>query len=161
MRLLLVALCSVCLSASAEDDASARLPALTRFNTEVERVVKHYYPDARIEPAKHGIAFEFNARKFMIHHASKTGEWQDAREEKGPQKGGVLCEMELRAGKWAGAAIVPQTFDYHYFKLLLLAPYSKKHDCCLMVRLSYPSDAKADFIESLSSLANEFEKHLE
>ncbi len=56
---------------------------------------------------------------------------------------------------------MPQTFDYHYFKLLLLAPYSKKYDCCLIVKLSYPSDAKADFIESLSNLANEFEKRLE
>lgn len=161
MRLLILALCSVCLSASAEDHASAKLPALTGFNAEVERVVKHYYPDVRIEPEKHGIAFEFNTRTFMIHHALKTGEWQDARQEKGPQKGGILCEMELHAGKWAGAAVVPQTFDYRYFKVLLLAPYSNKYDCCLVVRLIFPSDARSDFIEALAKLSNDFEKYLE
>src|SRR5262249_7173491 len=72
--------------------------------------------------------FEARARPFMVHEQLKTGEWQDARETIGPQRGGVVGDMELRSGKYLGAAVVPQAFDKRYFTLLVMAPYSDARD---------------------------------
>src|SRR5438034_7173328 len=58
-----------------------------------------------------------------VHEPLKTGEWQDARETIGPQRGGVVGNMELRTGKYLGAAAVPQAFDKRYFTLQVMAPY--------------------------------------
>ena len=69
------------------------------------------------------IHFEARTRRFMVHEPLKTGEWQHARETIGPQRGGVVGNMELRAGKYLGAAAVPQAFDKRYFTLQVTAPY--------------------------------------
>ena len=58
----------------------------------------------------------------IVHEPLKTGEWQDARETIGPQRGGVVGNMELRTGKYLGAAAVPQAFDKRYFTLQVMAP---------------------------------------
>src|SRR3989454_4419809 len=49
------------------------------------------------------IHFEARTRRFMVHEPLKTGEWQHARETIGPQRGGVVGNMELRTGKYLGA----------------------------------------------------------
>jgi len=59
----------------------------------------------------------------IVHEPLKTGEWQHARETIGPQRGGVVGNMELRTGKYLGAAAVPQAFDKRYFTLQVMAPY--------------------------------------
>ncbi len=69
--------------------------------------------------------------------------------------------MSLRKGRYMGAAIVPQTFDKRYLQLLVMAPYSLKHDAHLYVHLSYPANARPDFLMEFTGLANDFEPHLE
>ena len=107
---------------------------------------------------KDRIHFEYNTRVFVIHEALKTGEWQDPREERGPNKGGILGEILLRPGRYEGAAVAPQIFDKRYFKVLLLAPFSEKCDCHLHVRLYYPGDAKEDFLKEFQQLIDGFAK---
>jgi len=51
----------------------------------------------------------------MVHEQLRTGEWQDAHETIGPQRGGVVGTMDWRSGKYLGAAAVPQAFDERYF----------------------------------------------
>jgi hypothetical protein len=135
-------------------------PDLKPLVGEVRKLVQKHYPKAKVTQEDQTIQFELNTRKFMIHEPTLTGEWQDAREEIGPQKSGIYCEIELRAGEYMGMAVVPQSFDKRYFTLLLMAPYSKKLDHHLYIHLKYPRDVPKEFLEEFERLVNAFERHV-
>jgi hypothetical protein len=137
-------------------------PDLTRLSKQLEKLVVKHYPKAEYywtcdERTMH---FEHNTRVFMIHEPDKLGDLQDAREERGPRKGGILCDIEVREGKYHGAADVPQEFDKRYFTLYLAAPYSKKLNRHLYIRLKYPKDVSEDFLKEFKQLVNGFDKSL-
>jgi hypothetical protein len=138
---------------AADDSPKPDLKALT---AEVRKVVEKHYPAAKVTLQGQTIHFEFNTRKFLIHEALLTGEWQDAHEETGPQKGGIFGDLELREGRYGGMAVVPQSFDKRYFTLLLMAPYSKKMDHHLYVHLKYPQDVPKEFLTDFERLVNGF-----
>lgn len=140
------------------DDASK--PDLKPLKREVQKLVEKYYPKAKVTLKDDTIWFEFNTRKFMIHEPLLTGEWQDAFEEIGPQKGGIVGSIELRAGEYGGMAAVPQSFDKHYFVVLLTAPHSKKLNHHLLVHLKYPRDASKEFLKEFNHLVDGFDKYV-
>jgi hypothetical protein len=133
---------------------------LKRLHVEVRKLVEKHYPNGKVTLKNQTIHFEFNARKFMIHEPLLSGEWQNAHEELGPQKGGIYGDIELRVGEYMGQANVPQTFNKHYFTLLLLAPYSQKNNQHLYVHLKYPGDVPKEFLEAFKGLANGFEAYV-
>ncbi|HYS53472.1 MAG TPA: hypothetical protein VER58_06900 [Thermoanaerobaculia bacterium] len=135
---------------------SSQSPNLERLLTAVQKLVNSYYPKAQVTLDGQVIHFESNTRKFMIHEPLLTGEWQDAREETGPQKSGIYGDVELRSGVYAGQAGVPQTFDKRYFTLLVMAPYDPVHDQHLYVRVKYPYDISHRFLEDFRRLVNQF-----
>jgi hypothetical protein len=135
-------------------------PDLNPLFEEVRALVVKYYPKADVNRKDQTIHLEFNTRKFMIHEPLLTGEWQDAHEETGPQKGGIYGDIELRAGQYGGMAIAPQSFDKRYFTLALTAPYSKKLDHHLYVHLKYPRDVSKEFLKEFERLVDGFEKHV-
>ena len=137
------------------------IPALKKFYSELRGLVRRHYPHATSHLLKDTIHFEHDTRVFIVHEPLKTGEWQDPWEERGPKPGGILCDLELRKGKYGGAAAVPQTFDKRYFTVWLLAPYSAKHDCHLYVHLYYPRDVSAEFLNQFGELVRDFEKHMD
>jgi hypothetical protein len=126
---------------------------------EVKKLVHKHYPKAEATLTDGTIYFASNTRKFMIHTALLTGEWQDAHEEVGPQKGGIHATIELRPGQYGGMAAAPQSFDYRYFTLWLDAPYSKKLDHHLYIHMKYPRDVPKEFLEGFKRLTQEFDKH--
>jgi hypothetical protein len=138
--------------------APAAHPDLKPLVAEVSALVTRHYPKAIVTRDNQTIRFEFSTRKFMLHEPLKTGEWQDAHEEVGPQKGGVWGWMELRDGKYNGQAILPQAFDKRYFVLNVIAPYSKKLDRHLYVHLKHPRDADRAFLRDFDTLVNTFDK---
>ena len=162
MRFPLVGLALGCLFAAsgraAADDAPR--PDLKPLLEEVRKVVQKHYPKAEVTLKDETIHFEFNTRKFTIHEALLTGEWQDAHEEVGPQKGGIHGDLELRAGPYGGMAVVPQSFDKRYFTVLLLAPYSRAIDHHLYIHLKYPRDVPKGFVKDFEGLAEGFDKHV-
>ncbi len=125
---------------------------------QLDALFRRYYPNVASETSNDAIHFEYNTRVFLIHEPLKTGEWQDAREVRGPNRGGIVCDIELRKGRYFGAAAVPQTFDKRYFKLWIAAPYSVSRDQHLFVHLSYPADVKTDFLERFSGVVAGFAK---
>jgi hypothetical protein len=162
-RLRFVILATGCLLVGAgrtwADDAPK--PDLKPLVTEVRELVEKHYPKATVTLKEQTIHFEFNTRKFMIHELTRIGdEWQDAREELGPQPGGIYGDIELQPGKYGGAAVAPQSFDKRYFTLLLMAPYSKKLDHHLYIHLKYPRDVPKDFLKEFERLVDGFEKHV-
>lgn len=135
-------------------------PDMKPLLTEVQKLVKKYYPDAVVTLKDQTIYFKHNLRKFMIHEPLLSGEWQDAYETFGPQKGGIQGSIQLVSGQYGGQAVVPQAFDKRYFVSLLLAPYSKKLNHHAYVHLDYPRDASKEFVNAFEALINGFEKHV-
>jgi len=162
IRLPFVGLALCCLLGAARRTAAddAPKPDLKPLLKEVRKVVEKHYPKATVTLKDQTIHFEFNTRKFMIHEPTLTGEWQDAHEEPGPQKGGIYADIELRAGQYMGMATVPQSFDKRYFTLLLTAPHSRKLDHHLYIHLKYPRDVPKDFLKEFERLVDGFEKHV-
>jgi hypothetical protein len=162
MRLPFVGLALCCLLGAARRTAAddAPKPDIKPLLKEVRKVVEKHYPKATVTLKDQTIHFEFNTRKFMIHEPTLTGEWQDAHEEPGPQKGGIYADIELRAGQYMGMATVPQSFDKRYFTLLLTAPHSRKLDHHLYIHLKYPRDVPKDFLKEFERLVDGFEKHV-
>jgi hypothetical protein len=134
---------------------------LTPLSKKLEKLVVKHYPDASYYMRCDGsLHFEHRTRIFMIHQPDKFGEWQDACEEPGPKNGGILCTIELRDGKYNGAAVVPQEFDLRYFTLYLAAPYSKKLDQHLYVQLKCPKDVSKEFLKEFNRLVKDFDRTL-
>ena len=144
--------------APAEDPPTLDLKPL---RDEIQKLVVKQYPKATVTMKDQTIRIEFNLRTFMIHEPLLTGEWQDAHEESGPQKGGVLALIELRSGQYGGQAAVPQAFDKRYFVHYLMAPYSKKLDHHLYVHLKCPHDAPKEFLKDFARLMEGFDRYVE
>jgi hypothetical protein len=159
-RLVAVAIFCPAITASLARAGEVPKPDLTAFSRDMRSLVTKYYPEASVTLQDQRIHFEYRAREYMIHEPNKMGEWQDARPEKGPTRGGIYGDVSLRPGRYEGTAEVPQLIDERYFKLLLLAPYSRKLDHHLYVRLEYPSEASKDFLREFESLVNNFEATL-
>ncbi len=145
---------SLAVASGFADDPPAQEQTIKRLYPELDRLFRRYYPNVESRVAGDAIHFAYKTRVFLVHEPLKTGEWQDAREIEGPDRGGILCDIESRKGPYAGAAVVPQTFDKRYFKLLVMAPYSSGHDEHLYVHLYFPADASDDFLHEFGKLVS-------
>jgi hypothetical protein len=128
-------------------EAAEAPPALTRLYSRLRPVFERRYPEVRSQQEKDSIEFAQDTRTFLIHTRLKTGEWQEAREVKGPNRQGVLCSIELRRGKYNGAAVLPQTFDQRYFQTLVMSVPSPDEAAYFYVHLSYPDEVDPGFLK--------------
>ena len=108
----------------AEPEAAAASPVLTDLMSRLRPVLQRYYPTARSQVRGNLLEFEHETRVFLVHIPLKTGEWQEAREIRGPNHGGILCTIDLRDGRYDGPAVLPQTFNERYFETLVMAEAS-------------------------------------
>ena len=132
---------------------------INQLYREIRQIVRRSYPAATSHKLDDKIHFEHDTRIFVVHEPLKTGEWQDPWEVRGPKKNGICGDIEIRAGHWQGAAVVPQSFDKRYFTELLMAPYSERLDAHLVVRIKYPRQLPNGFLKELTDLLNQFEQH--
>jgi len=147
---LLSSVLAIAAPCSGGDGAAIDDSGLRNLYAKLTALFQRYYPNVTSRTSKATIHFEYDTRIFLIHEPLKTGEWQDAREIRGPNRRGILCDIELRKGPYLGAAVVPQTFDKRYFKLSVFAPYSARLDSHLYVHLLFPADASVDFLREFS-----------
>jgi hypothetical protein len=132
------------------------LPSLSTLETQIRKLVEHHYPRAGVRASGNEIEFEYKVRTFTLDRpGDKGGKTVVRRKVRGPEKHGILCDIELREGQYGGQAAVPQTFDYGPFKLWLAAPESKKHHCHLYIHLWYPPDVPRTFLKDFKKLVND------
>jgi hypothetical protein len=129
---------------------------ISQLYDRLETLIVQYYPRAFVERKGTSLKAKYNTRTFMIHHSLKTGEWQEAMSQEGPNREGMICSIESSDGPYAGCAMVPQTFDYCYFKSSLLAPYNKRLNKHLSSHLDFPSGTPSRFIEDYCKLVQSF-----
>lgn len=135
-------------------------PPFQAFSENLGSVIEKYYPNARLERPKTSIKtleWSYKTRKFMVHLPTLTGQWQEATEMLGPDRKGILCTAEIHEGAYMGMAAVPQTFDRHYFKVLMMAPNRKDADAHLIVRLFYPPDIDKAVVSEIAELVQKFD----
>jgi hypothetical protein len=132
--------------AEANWDASEERSMLSQVASRLDPVFDRYYPGTRSQIDGDHIVFEHDTRVFLIHVPLKTGEWQEAREVKGPNRDGILCTIEMRDGRYNGAAVLPQTFNDRYFETTVAQEPSPDGSRYLYVHLSYPSGVRAGFL---------------
>ncbi len=128
---------SLAVASGFADDPPAQEQTIKRLYPELDRLFRRYYPNVESRVAGDAIHFAYKTRVFLVHEPLKTGEWQDAREIEGPDRGGILCDIDKR-----------------YFKLLVMAPYSSGHDEHLYVHLYFPADASDDFLHEFGKLVS-------
>jgi hypothetical protein len=115
-------------------------------------VFQRHYPSVTSTVVADVVRFETDTRLFCIHIPLMTGEWQEAREVRGPNRNGILSDIRLVPGRYDGQAVLPQTFDDRYFKTLVMAVSSPTHDQYLYVHLSYPDSVSPDFLTEVTEL---------
>ena len=143
---------------TAQDTA---LPSLDRFSIKMKQMLETKYPKIEQSTASGARQFNYNTMIFQIHIPLKTGEWQKAVQELGPQRKGILCRYKLIPGKYMGAAMLPQTFNHHYYQIYSVAPYSAKHNCYLQASLYYPeADTDPEILRGFRDLTKNFEAYL-
>jgi hypothetical protein len=123
------------------------------LDTLVEKLIREYYPKAKIKPGKEQMHVEFKAKPFILPSTNK--------EEQGPDWGGIVIDMELKKGSYAGVHQVPKKFnEYSYYSVELFAPYSKKFDSHLLTRICYPFDVSPEFLKRFKKVVEDFEQYL-
>lgn len=157
LLLILFVCAAMAAPARAAEDKPSQNPALKRLYSELVVIFRKQYPAVTSHLLSNTIHFEHDTRVFIVHDGWITGRWQDPRETRGPEPGGVLCDISLQKGKYQGQADMPLTLDKYYFKILMLTSYSPKLDAHLVVHLSYPRDVKDEFLRRFTQAVNGFE----
>ena len=135
----------------------------TPFQTLEEKlgsVLKRHYPDIKLKRPKSATAsveWSYKTRKFMVHLPTLTGQWQEATETLGPDRDGIICTAVIREGPYAGMAVVPQTFDRHYFHVLMMAPGRDDANAHVVVRLYYPPGTDKAVVSEIAELVQKFD----
>ncbi len=116
---------------------------------EVEKLIRTYYPNAKISDKGGKLHFEF---KVAPHISTSTN-----LPVVGPKEGGILGEVEIKLGK---SKIPPRSINEYYYQTVLMSPYCANHDCHLAVRVSYPPETSSDFVDKFKTVVNEFDSLL-
>lgn len=130
---------------TAQEETEAVGKAMTEALTEL---LQEYYSKIKISQTGNKIHFEYKVRRLAGVGGKETIV---------PELGGIMGDLQIVDGKYAGKTRLPQQFNEHaQYSVILMAPYSAKHDCHLYTRLSYPYDVFPEFLERFKEVANKF-----
>lgn len=145
-------------------------PVPDRVCAKLQELFQKYYPKATSTNRNvNGFHFEYEVTTFEFPPADPTGKHENPIQH-GPKKGGILCSVYLMKGEYRGQLALsprgggqygPNIIDRKMYKQLLAAPYSPKRDAHLWVSLSYPPDARDDFLKEFRAVMKDFEKDVD
>lgn len=138
---------------TANSNSAGAIANWSSLDSIVEKLIREYYPKAKIKPGTDKIYVEYKAKPYILPSTNK--------QEQGPDWGGVVIDMQLQKGPYAGVHQVPKKFnEYSYYSVELYAPYSQKYDCHLLTRLCYPFDVPQEFLKRFKKVVEDFEQYL-
>jgi hypothetical protein len=140
--------------------AQGARPDLGPLHARIRELFQRYYPGATCELTGDRIHFEFRTRNFCLHEALMTGEWQEASEVRGPERGGIWGNIQYIQGPYTGQAMVPGGSDKRYFQEHLRAPYSAVLDAHLHVLVRFPPGFHGEFLNELVDCVDHFDLYL-
>jgi hypothetical protein len=116
--------------------------------TQVQALVKEYYPKAQWSPSEDTLHFEYKTKDEVGYYSGRSA--------KTPQAGGVLGDITLKPGRYEGKLVSEQQDGFH--TILTLGPYSSRTNAHILARLMFPSDVPSDFKDRIVELVNAFGK---
>jgi hypothetical protein len=118
--------------------------------TEIESLVKEFYPKAKIVRSEDKLHFEYKARGLAGA--------QSGLKELSPDSGGVAGDIVVKPGKYAGKERQPNETNLILHMVYFNAPYSEPHNHHFYTRLSYPPDASVDFLTKFKDIVGDLKK---
>jgi hypothetical protein len=102
------------------------------------KAIRKHCPDATFEMTKQEFVAKFETMTYTLHARGKSGEaFERTYQEEGPKFKGFLLRVELREGKYEGAAVVPQTLQEPYYSTFIDASNVEKDNKHHFVHFSY------------------------
>ena len=142
---------------------------LDPYCRKVGNLVKQYYPDALIL-ATHDkklkadkIRIEYNIQLLIMRYRNKDGTWQEPQPVRGPYVGGIWCDLVLHKGRYKGdiegaeEGVMQLGPDFYTY---LVAPYSKRQDQHMLIKLRYPGGTPPEFLEHFYAMARDFAEYM-
>jgi len=125
--------------ALAQTSASDAVRSVGSLNEEIEKIVKEYYPKAKISANEKGMHFEYKVKTQISDHSGRP--------MLVPTEGGILGDITLKSGAYQGAdkGRLPSEEPDGFHTILTMAPYSKDQNSHLLVQLNFPPDMAVDF----------------
>ncbi len=127
--------------------ASERLETEPIFK-ETNALLAEYFPKIKLSISKDKMHFEYKAHTLVNNYTN--------REELAPDVGGVIGDIAIEQGPYAGSQSVPKQENEYYYWTVTLAPYSQQSNRHLKAVLKYASDTPADFVQRFKDRINAF-----
>ncbi len=134
---------------------ASAVPSASPFFDTVSKLLHEYYPHSlKIHSKSNTYHAEYKVRMYDVAQTNTV--------EPGPEWSGIWITMELKPGLYLGTEAVPKLLNQYDgpYKVMLLAPDSKRLDCHMSVRIAYPLDVNPDFLTRFKSTVADFEKYL-
>ena len=107
---------------------------------QLTKAIRKHCPDAIIETTKNEFVAKFGTMTYTLHARGKGGEvYEKTYQEEGPNYKGFVLRVELREGKYEGAAAIPQTLQGPYFATFIDATNMEKNNKHHFVAFSFGS----------------------
>jgi hypothetical protein len=82
----------------------------------ITKAIRKHCPDATFATTKQAFEAKFDTMTYTLHQRGKAGEaYEKTYQEEGPKWKGFILRVELREGKYEGAAVIPQTLQGPYY----------------------------------------------
>ena len=107
------------------------------------------------------VSLSYRTRKFMVHNTDKLGHHSEkAHEEVGPRYDGLIFQVTMQDGRYAGAAVIPNDLPRPYWTTFVNAYPVAKGQQHLHVNISYGNRTDREVIKKMKERAS-FEEHLD
>lgn len=116
---------------------------------ELEALVSEFYPRAKIVKTDKSIHFEYKVKSLKLPSSIKQITVPDSE--------GVLGDLTVTPGQYAGNELVPFQSNETYYVSLLMAPYSEPTESHLLTKLLFPPSSPADFVTRFKAIVNRFQ----
>ena len=119
------------------------------ISKELESLVTEFYPRAKIVKTDKSFHFEYRVKSLMLPRSVK--------QIMVPESEGVLGDLTVTSGAYAGSELLPFQSNETYYVSLLMAPYSEPTESHLLTKLLFPPSTPADFVTRFKNIVSRFQ----
>ncbi len=144
---LLIAMLAVASPVLADDTPLSQVAEL------LSKVAEEMKPVASVEQNGRSVILSHRTRTYMVYSTDKLGRHSEkAHEEVGPMYDGMIVQVTVQDGRYAGAAEIPQDLQEPYWKTFVNAYPISKGKQHLHVNISYGSRTDQAMIKRIKSI---------
>ncbi len=151
---LLIVTCFVmCLFSGSSKAVESAKPSKSQVDVLVQKLIDlsgQYYPKAVVSHADGKLSIKHGTMLFTVHGRSKTGEvYPETHQEEGPNFKGFILTLHVESGRYEGAANIPQTINYPYWKTYIDRPMLPGGQQHYVINFAYGSRLDPKFMQAI------------